>query len=201
VLLKKNDPKRKWRSFKRHALLLGETVVFASVTTFLWYQVWIRGYHFPEDDKDILIGAIITTLGVTYGIEVSWILNAIWEKYRKVVICVLEQDKRTFLLYRDERMPIVFHLLIGAVSLPLLCMIGMIAYKHALTGAISIFAVSLVLTLFWIVIAQLENPSKGGWFLERIPKEWLEEDVDKYFNLGAENKKPSSADSTSTQGP
>jgi membrane protein YqaA with SNARE-associated domain len=183
-LLKKDDPRRKWRSFKRHALLLLKTFSFASATTFLWYEAWVRGYHFSEDDKDALIGAIITTLGVTYGILVAWLLSVIMEKYGKVVICVLEKDKHTFLLYRDERIPIVFHLLIASVSVPLVGMIGMIAFKHVLTGTISVFAVSFILSLIWLIADQLENPSKGGWFRERIPQDWFDEDVDDFFKLG-----------------
>lgn len=160
TLLKKGDPKRRWRSFKRHALLLFKTFVFAADITCLWYIVWMCGYHFPEDDKDILIGAVITPLGVMYGLEISWITTSIWEKYQKVVICVLEQDKHAFLSYRDERMPIMFHLLIGAVSFPLLAMIGMIDYKHGLTGAISVFAVSFVLILFWFVRRATREPGR-----------------------------------------
>jgi hypothetical protein len=192
ALSKKNDPRRRWRAFKRHARLVLWTFVLAALATAAWYGIWIRGYHLAEDDKDIIIGAIVTTLGVTYGILYSWVLGVIWEKYRKTVIAVLEQDQHTFLLYRDERMPILFHLLIGAVSLPLWGMIGMIAYKHVLTGALSVFAISVVLVLFWRIAVELENPSKGGWFLERIPTEWLTIDVDNYFELDEHRRKKAS---------
>jgi hypothetical protein len=187
ALSKRNDARRRWRAFKRHASLVVWTLLVSAIVTASWYEVWIRGIHFAEDDKDVIIGAIVTTLGVTYGILVSWIIGAIWEKYRKVVVCILEQDKHTFLLYRDERMPIVLHLLIAAVSLPLISMIGMIAYKHVLTGALSIFAVSMVLALFWRIAAELEDPTRHGWFIERIPPDWLTEDVDEFFKLGPEH--------------
>ena len=186
ALSKRRDARRRWRAFKRHASLVLWTLFVSSIVTAAWYAIWIRGVHFAEDDKDVIIGAIVTTLGVTYGILVSWIIGAIWEKYRKVVVCVLEQDKHTFLLYRDERMPIVLHLLIGAVSFPLVGMIGMIAYKHIFTGASSVFAVSMVLALFWRIAAELEDPTKHGWFSERIPPDWLTEDVDEFFKLGPE---------------
>ncbi len=163
------------------------TLFVSSIVTAVWYATWIHGIHFAEDDKDVIIGAIVTTLGVTYGLLVAWVLSAIWEKYRKIVVSVLEKDKHTFLLYRDERMPIVFHLLVAAVSIPLVGMIGMIAYKHALTGAVSVFAVSVVLTLFWRIAAELEDPTKHGWFAERIQPDWLTEDVDEYFKLGPEH--------------
>lgn len=184
TLSKRSDPRRKWRSFKRHAKLLSKTLIFSAAITGTWYAAWTRGLHFPEDDKDVIIGAAITTFGVLYSITLSWIMVAVWDVYKKLVIAVLEKDKYTFLKYRDERLPIAFHLMIGGVSLPLLIMIGAIAYKHILTGEILVFSVSLVLILSWLVAAQIENPTQHGWFRERIPKDWFDADIDEYFGLG-----------------
>ena len=58
------------------------------------------------------------------------------DKYKKVVVSTLHQDKDEFMLYRDERLPIALHLLVIFVSLPLLGMIGMINYQNAATGNI-----------------------------------------------------------------
>ena len=182
ALLKKNDPKRRRRSFWRHAVLLGKTFIFAGILTGLWYELWIRGCHFPEDDKDF-VGLVVGILGVTYGIQLSWILPGLLEKYHKVVIAVFKEDDQTFLMYRDERMPIVIHLLVGIVSVPFLAMVGGMAYKHTLTGAISVFATSLVLTLFWLVAAQLENPVSSPWIRERVEPTWLTIDIDQHFKF------------------
>jgi Kef-type K+ transport system membrane component KefB len=189
LLLKKDDPRRKWRSVKRHTALLAKTFTFAAAITCVWYQLWVRGYHFPDDDKDILIGATITILGVAYSILVSWILSTILERYQKVVVSVLKQDKETFLLYRDERMLIAIHVLIGIVSVPLISMMSLVAYKHAVTGAVSVFSISLVIIAFWLVITLIENPTQSEWFRERIPGDWLDVDIDKYFHLGEGRKK------------
>lgn len=35
--------------------------------------------------------------------------------------------------------------------------------------------------------AELEDPTKHGWFAERIQPDWLTEDVDEYFKLGPEH--------------
>jgi hypothetical protein len=182
--LRKRDPKGRWRSFKRHSVLLAETFFISALTTYVWRVVWIRGCHFPEDDNDVIIGAIIMTFGVMYGIALSWIMNRIWDVYQKIVLAVLKRDKYTFLLYRDERMPIAFHLIIGAVSIPLLGMIGAIGYKHLLTGEISVFSISFVLILSWFVASQIESPTGHGWFVERIPADWFTADVDEFFGLG-----------------
>jgi len=80
------------------------------------------------------------------------------------------------------------YLLIGALSLPLLGMIGCLEYEHLWAGFASVFSVAFVLALYWIVVVELQDPSKSPWFVERIPKEWLEEDIDQYFKLAEEAK-------------
>jgi hypothetical protein len=189
ALLKKNDPKRKWRSFKRHALLLIKTFFFSSATTFLWYEIWIHGYRFAEDDKDVIIGAIIMTFGVTYGISLSWIFSGLGETYKTVMVAVLQKDVRTLMMWRDERMPIAVHLSIGIPSLFLLGGIGAVSFRHALTGGISIFTVSFMLIFFWYVARELENPLKGAWFKERVDPSVFTQDVDDYFHLGKKAQK------------
>jgi hypothetical protein len=182
-LLKKNDPRRKWRAFKRNALLLAKAFCLASVATYVWLAAWINGIHFAEDDKDVVVGAIIVSIGVIYAVITTWLITAVWEKYCRLVVAVLEKNMHNFLLYRDERMPIMVHLSTAVVAVPLFCIIGMIDYRDVLTGMVSVFVLAFILIFVWIMIAKLENPLKEGWFAERIDKSWLTIDVDDYFGL------------------
>jgi len=180
TLLKKNDKRRKWRSFKKNIALVGGALLSAVVITLTWYAAWTNGFHFANEAD---MSAIITTLGVTYGIIATWVLDTIWDKYKKVVISTLHQNKDEFMLYRDERLPIALHLLVIFISLPLLGMIGMIDYQNIATGIFSVFSVAFILSLFWIIIKHLEDPSRSAWIAERIPADWLEADVDEHFHL------------------
>jgi hypothetical protein len=184
TLLKKNNPERRWRSFKRHTVLLSKTLCFATAITFTWYFLWSHGYHFAEDDKDIQIGATTMIFGVLYGAIISWVLLTRSDKYEKVLVSIFRKDLDTFLMYRDERMLIALHLAMGLVSLPLIGMIGAVPYRHMATGAISVFSVSLVIVTFWSVIALLEDPLKNQWIRERVDPTWLTMDVDGHFKFG-----------------
>lgn len=183
ILSKKDDIARKWRSFKRHTFILLRAFLATLFPLSLWYQLWLRGIHFGHEDELVIVGAVIATLGVAYGIMASLVLGSIWEKYKKVVISVLKKDEETFLCYRDERIPVMIHLLLAALSIPLLVMIGMLEYQHLWSGIAAVFSVSFILFLYWIVATELENPAKSPWFAERIPEKWLETDVDEYFRL------------------
>lgn len=183
-LSKRSDPARRRRSFVAHTLLLCEPLYLSALASGLWCLANAAGLHFSKADEAPLIGAVVTTLAVAYGITVTLVFGTVWEKYQKVVVCVLKKDRDTFLCYRDERVPITVHLLIAALSLPLLAMIGGLEYSSWRAGLAAVSSTAFVLSLYWIVIAELQNPAKSPWFAERIPQAWLEIDVDKHFGLG-----------------
>ena len=186
TLLKKNDPRRKWRSFKRHAVLLLWTFTLASNITAVWYELWIRGYYLPEDDKE-LIFCFVGALGVVYGVFMSLTAMAASGKYDTVISTIFDRSKRKYLRYRDERPPIAMHLTIALLSIPFDGMFCFLPYRHMQTGVSCVFTMSVVVIAFWFLIAILEQPTKSAWVDERTPKDWKDADVDDFFEFGKEN--------------
>ncbi len=184
MLMKRNDPRRRFNSFKKHSLFILQPFIVAMMTTRLWYWFYLNEIHFSHEDEVAITTAIITTLGITYSITASIVFASIWEKYQKVVICILKKDRETFLCYRDERIPIIIHILLLVFSMALIFMIGGLEYHHLASGVASVFVVSLALSLYFVVIVELQNPAKSLWLSERIPQEWLKVEIDKYFDLG-----------------
>jgi hypothetical protein len=179
--LRHTDPRRRWRSIKRHTLLLLQPLAVALATTALWSFLWGRDIHLATKDTETLTVAIINTLAIFYGLIYAVILSAIWENYKRISVCILQEDKETFLLYRDERIPIMMHLLLGAVSLPLISIIGLLEWHNYWAGFIGIFTIVFAISFFWIAAAELQDPRKSPWMAERIPAEWLGEDIDERF--------------------
>ena len=130
ALSKKKDFRRKCSSFKKHALLIFQPFLIGAGVVAIWYQFYKHGLHFSSEDEVALTGAIITTLAVAYAITASLVFSSIWEKYQKVVICVLKKDRDTFLYYRDERIPIVIHLLLLTFAMLIIFMVGGLEYKY-----------------------------------------------------------------------
>lgn len=183
ALLKKNDLRRRYISFKKHTFFVLQPFVVSVLIVLIWYQFYRYDLHFSHDDEVVLTGAIVTTLGVTYSITASLVFSSIWKKYQTVVICVLKKDRDTFLYYRDERVPIIIHVLILTFSFLLIIITGGMEYKHLASGIAAVFSISFALCLYFIVIVELQNPAKALWFAERIPKKWLEVDIDRHFKL------------------
>lgn len=180
-LSKKDDWGRRLRSLRRHFILAVEPLVVALAAVFVWFKMREYGLVLGKNDEVVLTGGICAMLFLSWGITAALAVNFAWEKYRRVMACVLPRDKRTFLCLRDDRMPIVIHMFIGSLSFLLLAAVMSLPYEKTWSGIVSVFSSSFVITIYWVVVTQLENPAKSAWLAERIPKEWLYEDVDSFF--------------------
>ena len=185
ALSKKNDWRRRVRSFARHAFLFSKPFAIATASAVLWYKLHARGIHFSGGDASIVGGPILSMLSVIYSIMAAIVLHDVWDKFRKVGMSLLRNDKETFLLYRDERMPVLLHMLLFLFTFPIVAIVALLDYQSILAGALSVFAVSLLFSFYWFVVNILENPVESPWLKERIPPEWLSIDVDEYFKLGS----------------
>lgn len=188
-LSKKRDLARKWRSFRRHTFLMMQPFAVAFLAVVVWRWMWKNGYHLAAEDSEIFYVPVMATLGLAFSINATINLSSTWEKYRRIGNCILTRNEREFLQLRDERMPIILHLFLATLSFFLIGMMMLLDYKYEMSGIVSVFIISFLVALYWIVVPQLENPAKSAWFAERIPGEWLEIDIDIYFELEERNGK------------
>ncbi|HUC02031.1 MAG TPA: hypothetical protein VMA75_03950 [Candidatus Paceibacterota bacterium] len=190
-LLQRDDPRRQWRSFRRNAAFVCKTLFLAAAITGIWYFMWLRGWHFPKDELEIQIGQNTTGQFTIYGIFIAWIIYGSKQKYDATITAVMMRDKKTYLRFRDERQPIMLHLMVGMLSVPSLVMVMLTVYRHAITGIVSVFSFAMAIVGFWFIIALLENPTKSAWVDERTPASWKTANVDKFFGLGKNTPLPS----------
>lgn len=180
-LSKRNDPERVRRSFKRHALLVLQPFGATCIVSLIWTLMRMSGIHLAGEDTELVSVAIVNTLAIVFSLIYAVVLSAVWDNYKKVTLCILQEDKEKFLLYRDERMPIVMHLLLGAAAGALIGAVALLEWHSYWSGLFGVFSVTFVISFFWIGAAELQDPKKSPWMAERIPAAWFEEDVDERF--------------------
>ena len=180
IYSKKRDPARRWRSFLKHSLILAKALLISSTLTLLWYGVRKRGVHFAHDDEGIL-NTTITNLGVLYNLFAAVTIALVSDKYPKMSRAVLKNDKEAFLLMRDERLAITMNMITGIMASTLLFMMGGIEYKSAWSGFASMFSISLIMSLIFVGVRDLQDVTRSDWFKERTPKDWLIADIDDEF--------------------
>jgi hypothetical protein len=158
-------------------MIVVPAVVSLSLAIGLWYGIFFRlGLGLLESDESVFTDAIIPTLAMFHAIVAGGVLNKVWEEYKIVRHCVKTKDKDTFMKCRDDRIPLAIHLLLGSLSLIIMALVMMLHYDSAGAGIASTFSVAFVLTLYWEVATNLDNPFKGAWYVNQIPKEWFDDD-------------------------
>lgn len=166
---------------RRHFPMLAKPIFCAVISLLIWYFLRAHGVHLNRESEIPLTSAIIPLIGLIYGIKAGLVLNAVWDEYKTLSFAVVKRDKETFLLHRDEQVPIMIHLLLGTMAFTILGLVMIIEYQDFWTGVVSVFVTAFILSLMAVIVVELDDPKQSIWFKEKIPQEWLEIDVNHYF--------------------
>jgi len=163
---------------KRHVPMVLKPAIFAIIMLGLWDLLRHHGIFFTTGSELPFTTFGAAFLAIAYGILATLVISSIWDDYKKVSFTLIQNDKKTFLLYRDERMPIMIHLLLGILSFFLLAFAMMTQWNDGYAGGFTIFSIAFIIALFFFVAIELNDPKQSIWFKERIPAEWLAADID-----------------------
>jgi hypothetical protein len=173
---------RNWQVIRRHAPVVLKPLLSAWVIAGIWkFGLYDHGIHFSKEAENPLLFMILPLVAFIYVIFASLAVSAVFNEYKTVSRCVVKKDLETFLLHRDEQLPIIMHILVGAPSL-LLVLLSMFFYYHdPVIGAVSVFSVVFMVVITWVIATELDDYERSVWFKEKIPKSWFETDIDKFF--------------------
>ena len=181
------NPKRGWASrlasLRRNVFLMIPPLVLAGLMTAAWYQFFSRGWHLPDTVKEMLGTAIVVQAAI-FAIAAAMVLNGTWERLRTLSRHVLVRNQRGFMEIRDEKMPISMHLVLAASGLSVLLLLSAAHYPNVWSGAMVVFSTWFVMSLYFMVVAALQNVTSSVWIVNRVPDEWLALDVDEFFRTG-----------------
>jgi hypothetical protein len=167
-------------SLRRNVLRVVPPAVLATVMTCVWYQCRKRGWHLPKD-AEMMLGTAILVLAAIFAIAAAMVLNGTWERSQRIARYILTRNKRAFMVIRDEKLPIAMHLVLASFGLWVLILLGAAEYGDALSGGLIVFSTWFAMSLYFVVVIELQEPTKSVWLSARIPDEWLKESVDTYF--------------------
>lgn len=176
--LKRDDLHRLWQSFLRHLKLMMWVTVPAVVAMVSWRHLHQLGFHFPKEDEIALtaIGAAIPAM--PFGFLAVLLLGESYSRSKEFDKCLFEENKNSFLRIRDDRLPVIFHLMQMTLMTPIVVVAFGFDYASVWTGSFVVSAVVAAFSVYWVTIVVLQNPQRTPWFTERIPASWLTADVD-----------------------
>lgn len=160
-----------------HTLLFVKPAAASLAIGFLWFFVFRRfGIHLTQSDESILTDAIIPILATFHAIAAGFVLQRVWDEYSILRRCVRRGDKKTFDDYKGERVPMAIHMLLAVMSLLVQGMVMILDYEDAAAGWTVTMSIAFMLTLYWLVATNLDDPFHGAWYIGEIPDHWLSEE-------------------------
>lgn len=151
--------------------LIGKPLGIALVCTALWLvlRLWLGTYL--SGDEGVMAGATIAFLAIAYALFAGFLFVTVWGQWNAVEDAVRTKNLEKFTELKDKRIPPTVKFLLVIFSALLVGAFFLLSFQHLLTGSFAIFSVSLVVSLYWAVIMDLDDPFNGIWNVE-VPSDW-----------------------------
>lgn len=176
------DYNRGWNTVRRHLPIIVKPMVWSVLLATFWSLIiWESKIGFSRESENPLLFIVLPLVSFIYVIFAGIAVSSVFDEYKELSRAVVGKDKKSFMLHRDEQLPIVMHILLWVLSTILIVMILLFNYTSFLAGLFTIFSVTFIVVTSWVVCVDLDDYIKSIWFKERVPKDWLEEDIDKFF--------------------
>jgi hypothetical protein len=174
---------RGWVMIRRHLPIILKPLIWAGSLSLIWLLVLKpAGIGFSKEAENPLLFIVLPLVSFIYVIFAGIAISSVFDEYKELSRAVVSKDKAHFLIHRDEQIPIVMHILLWVPSSLLILTTLLFSYANDVVGFFTIFSVVFIVVTAWVVCVDLDDYMKGIWFKERIPKDWIEEDIEKFFN-------------------
>ena len=149
-------------------------ILASAFAALVWYFLFFRLHlNVGKDDETALTNTLIPVLATFHAILAAAVLSKVWEEFKQIRHCILKMDEQGFSACLDDRIPFTIHLLLAAMSLLIVFSAMLVEYQHASAGLLVVGGLTFVLTLYWEVATNLDNPLSGAWYINRVPPSWI----------------------------
>lgn len=169
---------------KKHILVVLSPVLAAILVTLFWrYVLYENEIYFSEEAENPLLYLIMPVIAFIYVIFASIAVNLVLDKYKEIENSVVKSDIDQFMLHKDQRVPTLLHILMGAPSIILVALALFFNYLDVYIGAAAVFSVVFVVAQTWFIITELDRFHTRPHFKKRTPKNWHEKSSHDHFKV------------------
>jgi hypothetical protein len=153
--------------------ILIKPFVISVIVSVLWVLIYnYIGFNSNlKLDEGIMASGTIALLGVFYALLTAFVFATVWQQWVSIEDAIKTRNKEEFIKHKDKRVPFTVKLLIVIFSFFLIVAFFLISFKNLILGVFSIFVITFILSMYWQVITDLDDPFTGIWNVE-VPKEW-----------------------------
>ena len=155
--------------------LLVRPFITSTLICLLWYGMFVCGVHIPESDESTFTDTVVPTLAMFHALFGAQVVNKALEEYQLVKQCIRKNKRAQFKDCMQDRMSRAVLLLLFVLSVLVQGSLLAVHWDSVIAGLLANFCVAFALTLVWEVATNLDNPRKAIWYINIIPKEWMED--------------------------
>ena len=174
---------RHWISVKRHVPVVFKAIISGVVFVLAQYFINRHGFSFQAEAKEAIMFLVMVFSFFVYVIFAGYAINRVLDESKEVSKAIIQNDLETFLLYRDEQLPILIHLPLGLVSGVIVFFLLFFPFPDEFIGTTSVFAIVFMMSLLFIVTQELDNYENSIWFKTKTPPEWWQINIEEHFKL------------------
>ena len=164
---------------KSHCRILVTPVLASSGAALAWYFVFFRlRINVGKADEVALTNTLIPVLATFHAILAAAVLSKVWEEFKQIRRCIYDGNEKGYVECLRDRIPMTIHLLLAVMSFLIVACSMLVEYQHACAGLLVVGGLAFVLSLYWEVATNLDNPVTGVWYVDRIPASWRKENND-----------------------
>jgi len=167
---------------RKHVPVLLKAVFVAILFAIVQYFVNYYGFSFQKEAKEPILFLAMAFSFFVYVIFAGYAINRVLDESKEVSKAIVKKDLKTFLLYRDEQLPILIHLPLGLVAIIIIFFIILFPYPDEYIATTTVFAIVFMMALLFVIIRELDYYENSLWFREKTPQEWWDIEIDDYFS-------------------
>lgn len=180
---------RHWISFRRHVPVVLKAIIPGIIFALVQYFINCRGLSFQAEAKEAILFLSMAFSFFVYVIFAGYAINRVLDESKEVSRAIVQKDLDTFLLYRDEQLPILIHLPLGLVACTIIFFIVFFPFPDEFIGMTSVFSIVFLMSLLFMVTQELDNYENSIWFRAKTQEDWWQVDVEKHFKERRDVKK------------
>jgi hypothetical protein len=172
---------RHWISVRRHVPVVLKAIIFGAIFALAQYFINRQGFSFRAEAKEAIMFLAMAFSFFVYVIFAGYAISRVLDESKEVAKAIIQNDLDTFLLYRDEQLPILIHLPLGLVSGVIIFFLLFFPFPDEFIGTTSVFSIVFMMSLLFIVTQELDNYENSIWFKTKTPPEWWQTDIENHF--------------------
>lgn len=167
----------------RYAWVICVPLAVSAAAVAVWkFLLYDKGLYFNPEAEAPILYLIVPPVGFIYVIFASLAVNAVFEKHRRLSRSITRKDIKEFIEHRDQHIPVLMYILIAMPSAILLFLAMTYYYVDFYAGVASVFLVTSVVTLTWVVVYELDVSHRRGYSKVSGPEHWRKARSEDYFS-------------------